>query len=410
MASTRRKAPGKVQPVPVSDVQEIRRGSDDTGDENDREAEIIAAITAAAGEDSEAEWQCHVGRVVPGPTGRQGVAFAWIFTCQPLELLTVRERLAAEVGAGRFRVRVIRGVQLFKQYDILIELTPAAARAFQQRNRTADQETRTAPAPAAAAAPAADPTLAAILAAIQQQSAATAALVAQLAQQQNRNPLDSAKNMIETLAAWQALIPKAPDPADIFEKAMSIAERLAGAGAGRGETGLLDLAREMIPAFTQALAKQSAAPVAATPAPSPAPPPLALAPRVARPANAPAVQHAPPAATPPAPVAPGDPALEAAVQQLNTVVMPYLLQQAAAGVQPNLVSDWLGAQMPPAVWDYLEAQADPVATLAGFFPAVNTHRAWFVALIESLYEPDETMPAGQGQQHEGPAAAVQPAG
>jgi hypothetical protein len=348
-------------------------------EKTEREEAALDAITEAfSADEGEHEWSVRVNRIKG--TTRSGLKEPWLFDCGYEELVNLRERLAWEYGEGQYRCRVRRDGKQFKQYDIEIELSTAERRAFFVRNPRASSEG--APLPENVPAPAVsqpNSEIARLADAINQQGQLLRALVERITQpQQAPDSMATFEKMLDAFGKFQTALPRHEQQTglDMFQKGMEFAGKIAGGGEGH-ETNLLDLAREILgsPA-TAKVVDRILSPAAA--------PHSEIAPQYGygRPLSPPSL---PPnrVSTPPGPPAGG-------ANPDSDLAIAWLIDHAKNGTQPELVASQALSMIPPATLDILEQQEDVVGFLISRFPQIAPYRTWFEAVVENMWEPEET--------------------
>lgn len=329
------------------------------------EARALAAIMAASDGDN-AESVFTVSVVERPDRKKNETEEKWLFDSSVDELPALRRKLLEIYGGGSYRVRVRKDDVLFQAWDVTIK---APANYI----------------PPAQMKPAATSELSALTTALmtfmERQEQRMTALAEKIAAPPSAGPMAALKDTLAVLADYTKLMPKAEaaapaaDSLAMFEKGMAFAERIAGASASAaGETGLLDIVREVI---RSPMAQQLARSVMAGVAPQQPAPQQRTGP------------PGPPMRPMAAVAAPGQ---DGGGQRVADVIA-YLVGQAAAGAQPNLFTDYVLENVPGALLDQIENMPDAAEALAARFPTTAPYRPWFEALLLTLYE--EASPKGE---------------
>jgi hypothetical protein len=345
----------------------------ETVDVLDSESETIEKLEAALDDSAGAhEWKIRVNEVFQTREGtwKEG----WAFNADVGEIGSLRERIAAECGPGRYRCRVLRDGFPFKQYDLEIRLTMA------QRRQAKDGYT---PAPASSIAPASSAGLSPDLLRILDNQTR---LIEAIANRAPAPPPPTMADMLSQLKMIQELMPKPPaavDAFDMFMKALGVAKELVGNAGGGGDGGgstIYDLAGKILPGLIEKLPANLGQVVAPAAAPG------------ARPA-APAMAHNP------APLMPHQaPAAMTAQQRLEQAnkLKSYLLAEAAKGTDPAMCVGFVTENMPPELDEALLQADDALALILQIMPEGRPYETWFAGLLDQLFTPVETGPLNGG--------------
>lgn len=290
----------------------------------------------------------------------------WLFNCFAADF-PIKARVRDEYGSGSYQARVYHKKGLLRRLYFDIE---------ESRHNTGSKSQQSD----------IQALLKALVESQQKQMAETQAMFARLMEARNNAPapIDAQQSMMGMLGMMvqmkQFLTPeRAPDNGnqfDMFVKGIEIAKELGG--SGNGESGVMDVIRDLIksPLLGEAI-KMSALTDATTPA---------------RTGDAALMRAAPQN------LLPGQPK-----NQDHTAMNPqdFLLKQALGilidaaakskdtDIYAELVLDTLNEEQ----LHRLLVEPDMVLALAQVAPAVTQHRAWFMALRQSMIEmlkPDES--------------------
>jgi hypothetical protein len=275
----------------------------------------------------------------------------------PDDLDNIIERVRAECGAGKYRVRVYKNKRIATQFDFAIW------------------------APARAAVPAAsaqDTAVASMLEAVMKQNAELlqrlttgAAGAVTVAPQTAVGLQDRIKETVEIVTALKALMPPPPPPMDFatllptIKSGLDFFRELVPPGGGGGDdNSLTGLLREGFKMAAPVLAQYAQG---ALPAPQ-SPPSM--------------IDQPPPHAVEHRPPPPQNPAAAMLAQPLA-----YLVSRAAKGSEAEFYAEWALDNLPDAI-DARQFVGTPPEQLLPFIfeiePHAAQHREWFAALIAEM--------------------------
>jgi len=358
--------PGIAPPEPLTESFDPET---ETGAANPEQAVLNTIIAASSSDDAEPVWSISVWQ----PKKKGEAHDGWCFDCLPGDLPNIRARLLEEFGAGLYRVRVRKDDTLFRAWDmkLLESRKPTTARAVPASENSE--------------------VVRLLGAALEKQQATMDAIAAKLnaapapGPAPATDPVASFSAMLVAMKSFQELIPKPAEDIGLkmFERGMELAQKVAGLGGEKSETGILDIVREAIASpVAQEIARAFVGNIGNPPAPvAPMPP--------SRPMHVPGLARVAAPRAPDMPAPTNAPAASNGMPQQLTEGINYLIGQAQAGAQPSLFTDYVLANVPDHFLDQLSEAPDPFAMLAAAFPQVAPYRAWFGNLIESLYESDE---------------------
>lgn len=340
----------------ISSDEDIRTDYDKTIDY------IKSAFNAG---DDEERW--HVTVHMVNGTNRRGGTEPYLFTCS-VEELPIQDRLLSQYGTGIFRCRVFRNGTGFKTFTV---------------------ETL-----AAIKTPTHAPESPSLVQAIEAANQRTMQLVEQLTARPApvAQPIDPIEMMAKMLGMMTSLKTLLPEPAaggmDMFTKGMELAASMAEKmNGGAGETGVLDLVKEVIrsPQVGEVLAglvHRGAAPPGQLAAPSFQQQPMQPGARLAAP--------------PPIPVAPPNPSGMTQEQSLTLInqQIAYLISRAQRGSDPELYAEFVLDNVPKGMIPQLLANPNVLTELQAVNPAMVHYLPWFTRLLEAIRE----MAQGDGDE------------
>jgi hypothetical protein len=351
--------------VSAQTVRELDEVAERNAEIADNESETIERIQAALGDGgTDSIWLIRVNQVVKEPDGT--ITEGWMFNANITEMETLRERIAAECGPGRYRCRVQKDSKPFKQYDLVIMLPLAQRRAAALP--AAQAPAAQAPAPASDISPA-------VLRILENQNRMIEAIA-------NRPAGPTMTDILSQMKMMKELMPEAPAPMagfEMFTKALDLARNILGdrpSGGKETGAGVLDLARDLIPKLPEIL--NAARPLQGQPAPAPAA-------MLANPQPVPQQPHQPaPLMQAPA----GEATPQQKMEQANKL-KAYLLDAAAKGTDPAMCVDFAMENMPPELDQALLEAENPLDLVMQVIPEAVPYRAWFSRLLDELFAPDE---------------------
>lgn len=325
------------------------------------EEQILAAADAT---DQNVTWDIRIYKLDKAA----GNAEEYMFSVLPSELDGLFERVRDTEGTGTYRMRAYRKASgrnaVFKQKDFRIR-APMKPQAAPERPSE----------------------LAAVLAAMKEQSERNERLIRELIATRpapQEAPRGSAFDDLEKLTTIiKNLTPEAPrtqqqpqDLTQVFVKGVEFAEKIVGDKGAGGETNLWDIAKAVISnlpavaALAQAQAQHGARPAA--PKPGQQPP---------RPAQ---VKHN--AGAPPANPQPAQPQQPQVTDQQAAMLemLQYLITRAQRNSDPGFYADWLVENVDGEIITLMLSQPDPVSMAVVIEPRVASYRLWFDTLIAEL--------------------------
>lgn len=383
---TAQPAPSAAQPVPEGDEGDI--------------SEAMQVINSLAKSNDGVEWEIKVYERVR--TGRPGGAQPFLFNVDLDELKDLEDRLADEFPmGGQYRVMCRANGKVVKSFCLDIAKRPG----YRPPRPSYVQETiQPPPAPAHAAT---DPAILALLADIarrQEQSERDNRSFMESVIQRLNQPSTSLSDRISEFKTFLELMPR-PNPElsmTMLKEGIALGKMAIGAGAAEGTAagsgGLLGIVERLL---TPEVVGKIAENIGHAPAEQP---------QQQRPALNQPIEVRPgpmivPGAQAPQSQTPFDP-----VAQM-TAGMEWLFEKAAQGADPALLAEQVLNTVPVSILDELSEADSPVDLLATKFPRVHQYRAWFEALLENIFEPDDSPADGSGAAANGanePTAAKNP--
>jgi hypothetical protein len=342
--------------------------------------ETMQRIVAAFGSsDSVDRWEIRVYRVFGNNRERFGESY--LFTISPDEL-PIYDRLRDVHGSGRYRGRAYKNGVLENSFEIDIEAV--------------NEPPRNVPAPAETPAISKPGEALTLLQALEQSNMRMMEFferrLAQLAPPQPPpDPMAAMTQLATLMTTMKSLMPEPPaQNLDILLKGMELAKDFGGGG---GDTGFLDIVKELVrsPLVENALTNAAASRGLVQPSAVPAIAPPAVRPIL--PANATPVM---PTSGPNHQAMGQNDVNEFVAAQLNTLVM-----LAGARSDPALIAETVYDNLPDATLDYIVSSENIIAELAAIDPRVNQHVVWFQHLLTAVKRIDA--------EEQGNAEAVGPA-
>lgn len=308
-----------------------------------------------------------------------GKEYPYLFSIPGESIAGIRERLMRDYGDGYYAIHVYKitspgGAKLHRKFRCKIELP------------------RTAPAPQQ------DHGGSALVAMVAQQGKAIEALLTQIATLRAPAPvappaMDFA-GIASVISAVQGMIPKpapAPNPLELMGTVVDLVKGLSDEGR---EKTMFDMVGEVLKSPIMETIVKGTQQQATQPQ-------ITQQPRVThqRPPQAPGTNATPPAASAPAPTHAAQPEQSASEQAFYSL-LSMLVGAARKNAPHDLYADLVADMIDPGQLEQLLGMPDPVGLLAQYSTEVETHRAWFAAVISELTNP------GDGVESEGTPTPV----
>lgn len=323
-------------------------------------ARIMSSFNASGEEDS---WYVKVYRVLGNNRERFGEAY--LFTIAPDEL-PIEDRLRDIHGSGRYRGRAYQNGKMMASFEIDIEALIEPVR-YQPPSADLPKSGE-----ATSFAQQLEQSNLRMMEMIEKRFAAVAPIAAP--------PVDPMAQMTQFVGLFTAMKGLMPEPPaqnmDLILKGIELARDFGASG----ETGLMDIIKEVVksPMIENALAGMAtarpgglaiAAPAAPHLAPAVAPPPML-------PANPTPIM---PAAGPNHQAMGQNDVNQFVAQQLNTLVA-----LAAAGTDPALIAENVYDNLPDATLEYIVTSPTIIAELTQMNSLVGNHVTWFQHLLDAV--------------------------
>lgn len=326
-------------------------------EEEDTEAVIAAEFGKG---DRDVTWSVKVWR-----SAAKGEPEPYLFTCSPSELPII-DRLRDEYGTGTYRIRVFKNNRVFRYFTVPVEARRAPA------------------VPVAAPVAASD----GLAAALERQTALLERLINQRPQPvQQTNQIELLSTLLGAISQVKSLFGPPPSSApenaiDLFMKGIEAAQTLGG--GGKGETGFMDILRDVIKSpLVEKVLESVAAGVPATQPMITRQPGIGEAPQpIVSPQQPP---QQPPQQEPPtngepihqqSPTPESDPRLIAMVHNIR-----YLATKAAANADVELYADWVLDNVPRDLLAQMIEDPQALTTLSNAVPEARPYMGWFGQLL-----------------------------
>lgn len=336
---------------------------------------IIAAFSSAGSAD---EWYIKVHRI--SGNNRHGFGEPYLFTMSPDELDGIHDKLRDEYGSGRYRCRAYQNRGLVNSFEVEVE-----AQVEPERLQRIPELVR--PAETASIAQMIELSGQKLLLSFEQRLAAATPIATAAI-----DPMAMFTQFAGLMTAMKGLMPDPPaQNLDVLIRGIELAKEFGGSAGG--ETGLMDVVRELVksPVIENVLGNMAAARGMVLPAPQ-QPPPAAAPARLMLPANPTPVM---PVSGPNHQAMPQGDVNNFVAQQLNTLVA-----LAAAGTDPALLAETVYDNLPDATLEYIVTSQNILAELAQIDPRVGNHKIWFQHLLAAIKQIDT-----EAQADEAPGTA-----